>query len=57
MIHNLHNYLKDPNYKVKCYLECLNECTNSFEVVKEFYIHDGQFTTIIDYKNDLVHIN
>ena len=42
------DYLKDPNCKVKCYLECLNECTNSFEVVKEFYIHDGQFTTIID---------
>ena len=50
------NDMKEHDAKIKCYLECLNECTNSFEIVKEFCIQNGKFTLIIDVKNSLENI-
>ena len=52
----LNDSKNDFGIKIKCYLEFLNECTNSFETVKEVFIKQSQFITIIDFKNELKNI-
>lgn len=46
-------FIIQTSSKIKCYLEYLNPCKSSFTQVKEFYLKEESFTTVVDYKDKL----